>query len=134
MLRFDNRRSNPSLVLTLGYIGKDNVVLPNPAGLSAELAVKCPQQGGTIWVFFPNRRNEENLTSLERLQKAQRCATHFTCDCEQAGIFCLTKTILSLCLFFFLFEVILFFLDLIGKKTKTKTKRRSDEYSGLKKK
>lgn len=53
------------------------MVLPNPAGLSAEPAVRYPQQGGTIWIFFPNRRNEENLTNLERLQRAQSCTTFY---------------------------------------------------------
>lgn len=102
------------------------MVLPNPAGLSAEPAVRYPQQGGTIWIFFPNRRNEENLTNLERLQRAQSCTTHFICDCEWGEILCLKKTIFSL--FFFLLEVILFFLNVIGGKKKTNT--RTDEYSG----
>lgn len=92
------------------------MVLPNPAGLSAEPAVRYPQQGGTIWIFFPNRRNEENLTNLERLQRAQSCTTHFICDCEWGEILCLKKQFSPS--FFFLLEVILFFLNVIGEKKK----------------
>lgn len=102
------------------------MVLPNPAGLSAEPAVRYPQQGGTIWIFFPNRRNEENLTNLERLQRAQSCTTYFICDCEWGEILCLKKTIFSL--FFFPSWSYTLFLECNWGKKKPNT--RTDEYSG----
>lgn len=92
------------------------MVLPNPAGLSAEPAVRYPDGPSLLRIFFPNRRNEENLTNLEKLQRAQSCTTHFICDCEWGEILSEKKTIFSL--FFFLLGVILFFLNVIGGKKK----------------
>lgn len=101
------------------------MVLPNPAGLSAEPAVRYPDGPSLLRIFFPNRRNEENLTNLERLQRAQSCTTFYL------WLWMGRNTVWKKKQFspsFFLLEVILFFLNVIGKKKKPNT--RTDEYSG----
>lgn len=101
------------------------MVLPNPAGLSAEPAVRYPDGPSLLRIFFPNRRNEENLTNLEKLQRAQSCTTHFICDCEWGEILSEKKTIFSL--FFSSWSYTLFLECNWGKK---KPNTRTDEYSG----
>lgn len=102
------------------------MVLPNPAGLSAEPAVRYPDGPSLLRIFFPNRRNEENLTNLEKLQRAQSCTTHFICDCEWGEILSEKKNNF-LPLFFPSWSYTLFLECNWGKK---KTNTRTDEYSG----